>query len=106
MQRKPRADTLRPMHRGSYAVWWKEGDGPRHVGKLEVARLHALLSGGSSRRVAVPLDQITAVEWERGEVLVKRRGAPVLQIGSLDAPGALREVANRLVPTASSIQPA
>ena len=23
----------------------REGDGPRHVGKLEVARLHALFSG-------------------------------------------------------------
>ena len=94
------------MRRGSYAVWWKEGDGPRHVGKLEVARLHALLSGGCSRRVAVPLDQITAVEWQRGEVLVTRKGAPALQIGSLDAPGALREVANCLVPSVSSVQPA
>ena len=94
------------MRRGSYAVWWKEGDGPRHVGKLEVARLHALLSGSGSRRVAVPLDQITAVEWQRGEVLVSRKAAPILQIGSLDAPGALREVANRLVPSASSVQPA
>ena len=94
------------MRRGSYAVWWKEGDGPRHVGKLEVARLHALLSGSGSRRVAVPLDQITAVEWQRGEVLVTRQAAPTLQIGSLDAPGALREVANRLVPSASSVQPA
>ena len=94
------------MRRGSYAVWWKEGDGPRHVGKLEVARLHALLSGSGSRRVAVPLDQITAVEWQRGEVLVTRQAAPILQIGSLDAPGALREVANRLVPSASSVQPA
>ena len=94
------------MRRGSYAVWWKEGDGPRHVGKLEVARLHALLSGSGSGRVAVPLDQIAAVEWQRGEVLVTRKAAPVLQIGSLDAPGALREVANRLVPSASSVQPA
>jgi hypothetical protein len=94
------------MRRGSYAVWWKEGDGPRHVGKLEVARLHALLSGSGSRRVAVPLDQITAVEWQRGEVLVTRKGAPVLQIGSLDAPGALREVAYRLVPSVTSVQPA
>jgi hypothetical protein len=90
------------MRRGSYAVWWREGDGPRHVGKLEVARLHALLSGGGSRRVAVPLDQITAVEWQRGEVLVRRQAGPALQIGSLDAPGALREVANRLVPSVAT----
>jgi hypothetical protein len=84
------------MRRNSYAVWWNEGGGPRYVGKLEIARLHALLSGNGSSRVAVPLDQITSVEYERGHVLLARDGAPILRIGSLDAPGALREVANRL----------
>ena len=29
------------MRRSSYAVWWNEGNGPRNVGKLEIARLHA-----------------------------------------------------------------
>ena len=78
------------MRRRSYAIWWNEGNGPKHVGKLEIARLHALLSGNGSGGVAVLLYQITAVEWQRGEVLVTRKAAPVLQIGSLDAPGASR----------------
>ena len=47
------------MRRNSYAVWWKEEHGPRHVGKLEVALFHALLSGNGSKRLAVPLDAIT-----------------------------------------------
>jgi hypothetical protein len=85
------------MRRSSYAVWWNEGNGPRHVGKLEIARLHAFLSGNGSGRVAVPLDQITSVESARGEVLVGRKDGTVLRIGSLDAPGALRELASRLV---------
>ncbi len=80
----------------SYAVWWKEDDGPRHVGKLEFARLHAQLSGKGSGQVAVPLDEITSVEYRRDEVRVERKRRSTLRIGSLDAPGALRELANLL----------
>jgi len=84
------------MRRSSYAVWWREGNGPRHVGKVEIARLHALLSGGNAKRVAVPFDDITAVEYQRGEVRIDRRGATTLFVGSLDAPGALLELTHRL----------
>jgi hypothetical protein len=84
------------MRRSSYAVWWNEGSGPRHVGKFEIARLHALLSGNGSMRLAVPLDDITGVEYRRGEVHIERRGASSLRIGSLDAPGTLRELAHSL----------
>ena len=84
------------MRTSSYAVWWREGDGPRHVGKLEVARLQALLSGKGSSCLAVPLDQISSVEYGRAEVRVERKRQATLRIGSLDAPGALRELANLL----------
>jgi hypothetical protein len=84
------------MRRSSYAVWWNEGNGPRYVGRFEIARLHALLSGNGSKRLAVPLDDITHVEYRRGEVHVERRGATPLRIGSLDAPGALLELAHCL----------
>jgi hypothetical protein len=84
------------MRRSSYAVWWNEGNGPRHVGKFEVARLHALLSGNGSMRLAVPLEDITGVEYRRGEVHIDRRDASSLRIGSLDAPGTLRELAHSL----------
>ena len=86
------------MRRSSYAVWWNEGDSPRHVGKFEIARLHILLSGNQSKRLAVPLDDITAVEYRRGEVHLERRGGTSLRIGSLDAPGALLELAQSLRP--------
>ena len=84
------------MRRGSYAIWWCEDNGPRHVGKFEIARLHALLSGGNAKRVAVPFDDITAVEYQRGEVRIDRRGGATLSVGSLDAPGVLLELTNRL----------
>jgi hypothetical protein len=84
------------MRRSSYAVWWNEGNGPRFVGKIEVARLHALLSGNGSKRLAIPRDDIAAVEYRSGEVRIDRKGAPSLRIGSLDAPGALLELAHSL----------
>jgi hypothetical protein len=86
------------MRRASYAVWWDDGNGPRHVGKLEVARLHALLSGNGSGRLAIPLDEIGAVEYRRREIHVARRGKATIRIGSLDAPGALLELAHALSP--------
>jgi hypothetical protein len=82
------------MRRSSYAIWWNEGDGPRHAGKVELARLHILLSGNGSGRLAVPYDEITSVEYVRGQLRVSRRGATTLYIGSLDAPGALLELAD------------
>ena len=81
----------------TYAIWWDEGKGSRRAGKLEFGPLHALLSGNGHSRLAVPLDRIAGVELYRGEVLVHRTGEPTLRIGSLDAPGALRELAGRLV---------
>jgi len=85
------------MPRSTYAIWWNDGDGPKHVGKVEVGGLHALLSGNGSGRLAVPLDQILGVDYVRGQLLVARNRGPILRIGSLDAPGALRELAYRLV---------
>jgi Cu/Ag efflux pump CusA len=84
------------MRRPSYAIWWNEGSGPKHVGKLEIGRLHALLSGNNSRRLAVPLDDIAAVEYRRGEVQIERKRAKSVRIGSLDAPGTLLELAHLL----------
>jgi hypothetical protein len=39
--------------------------------------------------VAVPFDDITAVEYRRGEVQIDRKAAAPLSVGSLDAPGVL-----------------
>jgi hypothetical protein len=96
MQQRPKQRTLWHMRRSSYAVWWNEENGPRHVGKLELASLHALLSGNGSKRLAVPLDAITTLECAAGEVRLNRRNGGLLRIGSLDAPGTLRELAYAL----------
>ena len=83
------------MRRRSYAVYWDEGDGPRRAGKLELGALHALLAGGGER-LALPLDEIVSVDYARGELRVRRRHAPPVRIGSLDAPGALVELVDLL----------
>ena len=98
MQRRSARHTLLDMRRSSYAIWWKEAGSPRRVGKIEIAPLHALFSGSESRRLAVALDDITHVEYRRGEVHLERRGAAKVRIGSLDAPGALFELAQSLGP--------
>jgi hypothetical protein len=86
--------------RRSYAIWWSEGDGPRHAGKLMLSPLHVLLSGNGNGRVAVPFDDIITVDYARGELtLTRRRGEPI-RIGNLDAAGALLELADSLRPAA------
>jgi hypothetical protein len=84
------------MQRRSYAVWWDVGDGDRHAGRLEIGSLHALFSGNGNGALALPLDEIRAIEYSRGQALIHRDGRAPMSIGNLDAPGALRECATRL----------
>ena len=44
------------MRRRSYAIWWTEGDGRRHAGKLEVNRV-AKWDGKKWSRVGEGLDR-------------------------------------------------
>jgi hypothetical protein len=82
--------------RRSYAVWWSEGDGPRHAGKLVLSPLHVLLSGNGNGRVAIPFDEIVTVDYARGEMTLTRRRDEPIRIGNLDAAGALLELADSL----------
>jgi hypothetical protein len=84
------------MRRQSYAIWWTEGAGPRHAGKLELGPLHALLSGNSAGRLALAFDDIVGVEYSRGELTVARRNGPAVRIGNLDGPGVLLELGDAL----------
>jgi len=84
------------MRGRSYAIWWTEGDGRRHAGKVELSPFHALLAGSSGGRLVVPLDDTAGVDYLLGRLRFSRRhGAPVC-IGSLDVPGALLEFADAL----------
>ena len=84
------------MSRSGYAVWWQEGDAPRHAGRLQLGRLHLLLSGNGSGRLAVGVDEIVAVDYRRGELEIERRRGPIIRIGNLDGPGVLLELSDAL----------
>lgn len=84
------------MTQKTYAVWWRELDGRRHAGKLQLGSLHLLLSGDGSGRVAVPLDQIVSVAYRSDELRIIRNAGTELQIGNLDGPGVLLELSDAL----------
>jgi hypothetical protein len=91
---------LLTMSGTGYAVWWQEGDAPRHAGKLLLGRLHLLLSGNGSGRLAVALDEIVGVDYRRGELEIKRRTGPIVRVGNLDGPGVLLELSDALAAAA------
>jgi hypothetical protein len=84
------------MLRRNYAIWWTEGTSGRHAGKVEVAPPHLLLSGNGAGRLAIPLEELDSIDYENGELMIFRRCAPPIRIGSLDAPGALLELTDAL----------
>lgn len=85
-----------PTMRKTYAVWWQEEQGRRHAGKLEVGYLHLLLAANASERLAIPLTEIVAVEYARGELTITRRHDTTVRIGNLDGPGVLLELSDTL----------
>jgi hypothetical protein len=84
----------------TYAVYWNDLDGARYAGSICLATSSANLEGGSSdgRRATerIAFDEIAAVRYERGGLWVWRRTGAPLRLGSVDRPGALRELAERL----------
>ena len=84
----------------TYAVYWSDLDGARFAGRISLAGSSAELVGGSNdgrrtqRRIA--FDDIASVRYDRGRLHVWRRSGAPLRLGSVDRPGALRELAERI----------
>ena len=84
----------------TYAVYWNDPDGGRFAGRISLAASCAELEGGASdgrrtcRRIA--FEDISPVRYERGRLHVWRRSGAPLRLGSVDRPGALRELGERL----------
>ena len=78
-------------------MFWWIGEGPRRAGRVEVG------SDGVSLAATTPAAQVDRIRFadvgsvlvERGLLHVARRTRPTVHIGSLDAPGALNELARR-----------
>jgi hypothetical protein len=84
----------------TYAVYWNELDGARFAGRLSLSASFAELDGGAGdgRRTQrrIRFDEISSVRYERGLLHVWRRSGAPLRFGSVDRPGALRELGERL----------
>jgi hypothetical protein len=82
-------------------VWWV-GAGPRTAGRVEVAEDSVALASTSAegRTERIAFADVVRVRLDRGELHVARRDGWAVRIGSLDAPGALRELAELLADAA------
>ena len=91
----------------SYAVYWNEGAGVRYAGRLDLEPGSALLAGraphGTRRLFRILFADIASVHYGGGRIRVERPAHPTLEIGSVDAPGALREAADRLLASLSPV---
>jgi hypothetical protein len=86
------------MAPASYAMFWWIGDGPRSAGRVEVdtdsVSFSATTPASSVERVR--FRDVARVLLHRDVLLVERQADPPVRVGSLDTPGALRELADVL----------
>ena len=86
------------MAPASYAMFWWIGDGARRAGRIEFGDDHLdLASTSPTEEVArIGFAEVARVLLDRGLLNLERRGHATVHIGSLDTPGALRELADRV----------
>jgi len=79
-------------------MFWWIGEGPRRAGRVELGddALSLAATTPETELDRIQFVDVGDVSVERGLLHVGRRGEPTLHIGSLDAPGALNELAERL----------
>lgn len=84
----------------SYAIYWYAGGlSPRYAGRLELTGSSAELSGsalGDRFLDVISFDDIASIRLSAGRLRISRREGARLEIGSVDGPGSLRELAERL----------
>lgn len=91
--------------RTSYAIIWREGDGAKRPGKLELLpRTLRLESGsnGSAQTLELPYEELESVEVRRADdgvgsaLALERRNGPTLLITTFAQPGIVNEIATRV----------
>jgi|RhiMetdeSRZDD1v2_1073273.scaffolds.fasta_scaffold01418_11 hypothetical protein len=106
------------MFHSSYAVLWREGDGPIRVGKLIVGPTGLRLETGAGRARAsssvvryseltrvgttLPADRIQS----RQTAVISRSGRERLRIAAVDGFGSLREIVERIAEHLAPAAPA
>lgn len=86
------------MAPASYAMFWWIGENRRNAGRVEVdgdsVSFAATTPAAAVERVR--FGEIARVRLERNVLHLERQEEPPVHIGSLDTPGALRELAHVL----------
>jgi len=87
------------MTPASYAMFWWTDDGPKAAGRVELSPQHLALASTTPVPVVehIALRELARVLIERGTMHLERHGLPTVHVCSLDRPGALRELHDRLV---------
>jgi hypothetical protein len=84
----------------SYAIYWYVMElAPRYVGRLELTESSVELSGsalGHRFLASIAFADIASARLSGGRLRIRRRGGAALELGSVDGPGSLREIAERL----------
>jgi hypothetical protein len=85
-------------------MFWSVGDGPRRAGRVEVGAdaVDFTATSPDAEVAHVAFRDLARILLESGVLRLQRRGAPDLRVGSLDAPGALRALAERLTDLAAA----
>jgi hypothetical protein len=83
----------------TYAMSWWLGDGPRSAGRVELSTGRLALAATTPTAVVehIALRDVGAIALLRGILELERPGLPTVRLRSLDRPGALRELHDRLL---------
>ena len=86
------------MAPASYAMFWWIGEGPRNAGRVEVDTESVSFSATTPAAAVerVPFRDVARGLLDRNVLLLERQAEPPVHVGSLDPPGALRELADVL----------
>lgn len=84
--------------------WWVD-DGPRAAGRVELSPGHVALAATTPSPIVehIAFDEVAGILLERGTMHLERAGLPTVHVGSLDGPGALRELHDRLLEAAHAL---
>jgi hypothetical protein len=82
----------------SYAMSWQAGDGSRRAGRVEVcgSGIDLTATAPPASVEHVPFGELESVVLDRRVLSLRRPGFPELRVASLDRPGTLRELAERI----------